>query len=158
MNKRTAQQRLKEKKISEIVNTKCVQGEVGISIGEALNLMRTFKSGYVILVDQGKVSGIFTETDFLRKVLSAGANRSDPVKALMTPDPQVLSPKSSIGAAIDLMGKHRIYHVPLVDENEQLCGILSVRTLIRFLAEFYPKEVYNLPPKSDQVMETPEGG
>jgi len=46
----------------------------------------------------------------------------------------------------------RVYHVPLLDEQGNLANVLSVRTLIRFLAEFYPQEIYNLPPDSDQIM------
>jgi CBS domain-containing protein len=55
------------------------------------------------------------------------------------------------------MAERGFYHIPLV-LNKQLTGILSVRTLIRFLAEFYPAEVYNLPPNPHQIMATPEGG
>ena len=76
----------------------------------------------------------------------------------MTPNPSVLSPEDSVLQAIKLMGENRFYHIPLVDQNHQLTGVISVRTLIRFLAAFYPNEVYNLPPVHDQIMETQEGG
>ena len=46
----------------------------------------------------------------------------------------------------------------LVNEKGDLVNVLSVRTLIRFLSEFYPAEIYNLPPDPDQVLTPPEGG
>ena len=66
--------------------------------------------------------------------------------------------KSLTFKPIALMGEHRFYHIPLVDDRGELVNVISVRTLIRFLSEFYPTEVYNLPPRPDQVMRTPEGG
>lgn len=158
MEERPVQERLREKKISEVVNPKCVQAPADLSVGEAIALMQANKSGYVILVEDGRAAGIFTETDVVREVLSKPFDRSRPVREIMTASPKTLQAHDSVMTAIELMGKNRIYHVPLVDDQGKLSGVLSVRTLIRFLAEFYPKEVYNLPPKPDQVMETPEGG
>ena len=70
----------------------------------------------------------------------------------------VFKPSETVGTAMDLMGRHRFYHIPLVNDRQELVGVLSVRSLIRLLAEFYPDEVYNLPPDPNQIMPTPEGG
>ncbi len=80
------------------------------------------------------------------------------VSEYMTKEPAVLNPNDSVGQAIDLMGERRVYHIPLIDEKGILVNVISARTLIRFLAEFYPTEVYNLPPRPNQIMETQEGG
>ena len=105
-----------------------------------------------------KVTGIFTETDVLQKVFGKKSAWDKPVSELMTKSPKVLSVRDTVGQAIEMMGKNHFYHIPLVDENARLVNVISVRTLIRFLAEFYPTEIYNLPPKYDQIMETAEGG
>ena len=149
---------LKEKKIYQITNPKLVQASPDITLQQAIDLMDTSRSGYVVIAKNKKVVGIFTETDVVRKVLGLKVDWNRPVSDFMTENPVVLSPKDSVGKAIREMGEHRFYHIPLVDEKKELVNVLSVRTLIRFLSEFYPTEIFNLPPNPAQIMETPEGG
>jgi CBS domain-containing protein len=149
---------LKEKRIYQIVNPRLVQASPDISVKAAIELMQQNKSGYVVIAKAKKVVGIFTEADVVQKVLDKDQDGAKPVSEFMQKDPLVLNIKDTVGAAIDIMGDHRIYHVPLVDDRKELVNVISVRTLIRFLAEFYPTEIYNLPPRPDQVMPTEEGG
>jgi len=158
MSQKSVKQLLKEKAIFQVIDKRLVQGEWGMSVDEAIKTMQEHGSGYVVLVKDKKPIGIFTENDVLYKVLERNINGGSPVSEFMTKDPCVLSPDDSVGDAIDLMGKHRFYHIPLVDREDALVGILSVRSLIRFLAAFYPTEIYNLPPDLDQIIETVEGG
>ena len=149
---------LKEKKIFQVVNPKLVQARPEMPVQSVIQIMQEKQSGYAVIAESNRVVGIFTERDVVMKVLNKDVDLNSPVSEFMTPDPFVLTPQDSVGAAMDLMGDKRFYHVPLVNDNGELVGILSVRTLIRFLAAFYPTEVYNLPPVPGQIMETPEGG
>ena len=149
---------LKEKKIFQIVNPRLVQAPPTMSVKDAIEFMQKERAGYMVIADKGKPVGIFTETDVIRKVIEQDVDWSRPVREFMTPNPLVLKPEDTVGEAIDVMGTHRFYHIPLVDEKGNLINVISVRTLIRFLAEFYPAEVLNLPPVPNQVMETQEGG
>ena len=150
--------RLKQKKICEIVNPKLVQASPDISVKDAVKLMQKNKSGYIVLSKNKKAVGLFTDDDVAWKVVGRQVDLNRPVSELMTHNWACLKMTDSVGDAIELMGSRRLYYIPLVDENDKLVNVISVRTLIKFLAEFYPTEVYNLPPKSDQVMPTPEGG
>lgn len=149
---------LREKKIYQIVNPKLVQASPDITIEDALKLMQENKSGYIVIAKNKKVVGIFTENDVIIKILEHDVDYKQPVSEFMQKDPQVLKMADDVGTAIDLMGQGNSYHIPLVDEKGNLVNVLSVRTLIRFLSEFYPTEIYNLPPRHDQIMATPEGG
>lgn len=149
---------LKEKKIYQIVNPKLVQAPPAISIKDAVQLMQDNKSGYIVLSKAKKVAGLVTEDDLIFKVLDQNIDWAKPIGDFMTKNWATLKMSDSVGQAIDLMAERRLYYIPLVDENDNLVNILSVRTLIRFLAEFYPTEVYNLPPRFHQTMDTPEGG
>lgn len=156
---RPVQQLVKSIKIGQIVNPRLIQAPPEISVRTAVEIMQNNKSGYVVIADhQKKVVGIFTETDVLQKIFGKKDVWSKPVSQFMTPSPKVLSVRDTVGQAIELMGKNHFYHIPLVDEKGALVNVISVRTLIRFLAEFYPTEIYNLPPKFNQIMETAEGG
>ncbi|MBI1976699.1 MAG: CBS domain-containing protein, partial [Candidatus Omnitrophica bacterium] len=151
-------QLLREKKIYQVVNPKLVQAPSDIALQEAIQLMQREKSSYIVVAEHRRAVGIFTEVDVVRKELGQDVNWNRQLRDFMAPGPKILNIKDSVGAAIDLMGAERFYHIPLVDDRGELVNVISVRTLIRFLAEFYPTEVYNLPPKADQIMWTPEGG
>ncbi|MBI1871571.1 MAG: CBS domain-containing protein [Chlamydiae bacterium] len=155
---RTVEALLKEKKIFEIVNPRLVQATPEISLASAMALMKEKKSGYIVVAENKKAVGIFTETDVVLKILGRDVDEKRSIVEFMTADPPTLSLQDSVGRAIDVMGERRFYHIPLVDEKGDLVNVISVRTLIRFLAEFYPTEIYNLPPKPGQIMLTQEGG
>ena len=158
MQKKPVTTLLKEKKIKEVINPRLVQAPPTITLKQAIKLMQERPSGYIVIAEKNKVVGIFTEVDVARRILGSQVDWNRPIRDFMTPKPMVLSPDDSVLQAIKLMGENRFYHIPLVDQNDELTGVISVRTLIRFLAAFYPTEVYNLPPVHDQIMETQEGG
>jgi len=149
---------LKEKKVYQVPKGSLVQASPDISVKKAIETMQTERRGYVALTKGKRVVGIFTETDVARKILGQDVDWSQSVSHFMVKDPISLTPNDSVGKAIHLMGKHRVYHLPIVEKNGDLVEVLSVRALIRFLAEFYPTEIYNLPPNPDQIMESAEGG
>lgn len=149
---------LKEKKIYEIVNRRLVQAGPDLPLQQAIELMQKHRSGYIVIAKDKKVVGIFTEIDVVQKIVENNIDWNRPVSDFMTKEPPILCMQDSVGQAIDVMGAKRLYHIPLVDEGQELVNVISVRTLIRFLAEFYPTEIYNLPPTPFQIMETQEGG
>ncbi|HEX9780956.1 MAG TPA: CBS domain-containing protein [bacterium] len=149
---------IRKKKIYQITNPRLVQAPSSTTIARAVEIMQEHKAGYIVIADGGTLAGIFTEADVVQKLLGTDVDWSRPVSDVMTKDPAVLRPSDSVGKAIELMGRERLYHIPLVGDNKALENVLSVRSLIRFLAEFYPDEVYNLPPDPNQIMPSQEGG
>ena len=149
---------LKEKKIAEVINPRLIQAPPSISVKDAVKLMQENQSAYIVVADGKRVVGMFTESDVVRNILGKDVDWGRPIRDFMTPEPVVLRPDDTVGKAIDAMAENNFYHIPLVSEQQKLTGVLSVRTLIRFLAEFYPGEVYNLPPNPHQVAQTAEGG
>jgi CBS domain-containing protein len=121
--------------------------------------MHREKAGYVVICDEHlKVVGIFTERNVLMQVLKEGVSLKDPVSKYMRPNPFTLKKTDTVGDAIKAMHEHNMRHIPLVDDLGQLVGVLSARTVITFLAELFPTEVFNLPPRAKQTFGTAEGG
>ncbi len=150
---------LKETKIHQILRPKLVMALPSLRLQDALDLMHAEKAGYVVIADShSKVVGMFTEREVLMNVLQKGVSLSEPVEKYMRKDVHTLSKTDSVQAAIDAMDAFGIRHIPLVDEFGQVCGILSIRTIVNFLAELFPTEVFNLPPRANQIHETVEGG
>lgn len=109
--------------------------------------------------------GIFTERDYLDKLVTLEPDdwlnvKYNPVERHMTEGLQSLSMEEPLDRAIQLMTKRGYRHLPIVDEAGGLFGVLSANDIIVYLAEYFPMEIYNLPPSldQDQVFDTREGG
>lgn len=150
---------LKETKIHQILRPKLVMALPSLSLQEALDLMHSERSGYIVIADEhSHLVGMFTEREVLMKVLVKGVSLKEPVEKYMRKDVHPLKKTDTVGQALDLMNKFSIRHVPLLDEFGQVNGILSIRTIVSYMAELFPTGVFNLPFKSDQIHDTIEGG
>jgi CBS domain-containing protein len=122
--------------------------------------MRVEKKGYAVVLEDDltkRIVGIFTERDVMTRVIEQKLPASTPVENVMTANPTMLKMTDSVADAIRLMSQGGYRHLPLVDAEGRLAGVLGVRDLIGYLAEHYPHEVYNLPPDVHQVIRAPEG-
>jgi CBS domain-containing protein len=126
-------------------------------LSEAIEAMKDDEGGCVIISDDGRVAGIFTERDLLMKILGEKVDLQSPISEWMQPVVETLSSEATIGDAVRLMNEKGFRNIPLVKQGE-LVGSISVFDIITYLAECYPKETMNLPPLPAQVMDTVDGG
>jgi CBS domain-containing protein len=121
--------------------------------------MKEHRIGCVLVEQGGKLVGIFTERDILTKLVGTGY---DPAKVLvdgvMTRDPETLTLDDPIAFAMQLMNVGGFRHVPLVDDERRPVGILSVKDIVDYLVEHFPRDVLNIPPEPGKHSRTPEGG
>jgi signal-transduction protein with cAMP-binding, CBS, and nucleotidyltransferase domain len=128
------------------------------SVAEAVTLMRQQRVGCVLVCrEDGRLVGLFTERDLLRRVLAAGLPLSTPVARCMTCNPVVVHPKDTIGAAVRCMEEGGYRHLPVVDAAGRPLGVLSVKRIVHYLAEHFPSTIYNQPPDPNVVPRKPEG-
>lgn len=99
------------------------------SVREAAHLMAERAIGAIMVVEDLRLVGIFTERDVAVRVVAAGLD-ADATKlgAVMTPDPDTLKPTDSVRTALDLMKQHGYRHLPVV-QGRKLVGIVSIRDL-----------------------------
>ena len=126
-------------------------------LSQAIEAMKNDEGGCVIISDDGRVAGIFTERDLLTKILGEEVDLESPISDWMQPVVETLSSEATIGDAVRLMNEKSFRNIPLVRKGE-LVGSISVFDIITYLAECYPKETMNLPPLPKQVMDTVDGG
>jgi len=129
----------------------------GTSLGETLSVMRASGGGAVLVCRDGRIVGIFTERDVLNKVFPGPVDESQPIDALMTARPAVLTLEATIGEAVRLMTEHGYRNVPLVDADGACAGMIAARDIVQYVAEHFPTEVANLPPSLEQEFSTKEG-
>ena len=128
------------------------------SVRTAVATMQEGSRSCVLAVDNGKLQGIFTERDVLTKCMEDGFDWDQPLSAaVLTPDPGTIASNRTIAEAIMLMQQHHYRTLPVM-ANGSVVGLVRLGDLLRHLAEEYPEDVLNLPPRPRQVMERPEGG
>lgn len=105
------------------------------------------RAGVVIVDEQGKLRGIFTERDVLMRVIR---EKRDPARTrlgdVMTSDPEALRPDDRICYAVNRMHLGGFRTVPLVDGEQRPIGIVTVNDIVRWLADIFPEAILNLRP------------
>jgi len=97
------------------------------SVREATRLMKQTQVGALLVVEHGRLVGIFTERDALVRVLAEGLDpETTPLAAVMTLDPITVHPDQPFVAALHLMYENGFRHVP-VAENGRPLGMVSAR-------------------------------
>jgi CBS domain-containing protein len=114
------------------------------NVHDAVRMMREHRVGCLLVVEGARLVGIITERDLLLKVDTADRARS--VGELMTPDPEVLTLDHPIVYALNKMSVGGFRHVPLVDDTGHPVGIVSVKDIVDYIADFFANDVLTVPP------------
>jgi len=131
----------------------------GTSLNDCLRAIRRGGTGDSVFVctDDDRLEGVLTERDIFARLVGGEIDLSLPVESLMTAEPRTLDLDQTIRDAIELMQTGRYRNVPLVDAEGRLVGVVRQVDIIRYLAESFPQELLNLPPRPHQSMKAPEG-
>ena len=114
------------------------------AVTECVRLMTARKIGALIVMDGGRLIGIFTERDALNKVLAGGLDPvNTKVSLVMTKDPYCIRPTTTVGDAMKLITKHRFRHLPVVD-NGKVLAVVSSGDLTHWLVQDQIGEVQEL--------------
>lgn len=106
------------------------------TIYEALELMMEKNIGALLVSDQGKLVGIFTERDYARKVVLKGkASKDTTIREAMTENPVTVTPDSSIDECMKLMTSRFIRHLPVLHSNVELAGMISIGDVVKFIID-----------------------
>ena len=132
------------------------------TVYEAMQAMQEAPRGAVLITRDGTAGsplvGIVTDRDVLHRVVGKGRNPATlPVREIMTRDPESLPVEASIAWVLNRMALGGFRHVPIVDDDGCPRYIVSVRDVVQFLVEFFPREVLNLPPEYDSKPSRREG-
>lgn len=131
----------------------------GTSLAECVRAIQQTRTGDSVFVCDatGRLVGVLTERDIFARLVGGTVDLRQPVEHLMTTEPMTLDLDDTIRDAIVLMQTGRYRNVPLVDEARQLVGVVRQSDIIKYLAESFPEELLNLPPRPHQRMKEPEG-
>ena len=105
------------------------------SVTEVINQMKQARLGCALVLDDGKIVGIFTERDLLNKL--TGKTAPPPtvaVKDLMSPNPEVLRETDSVATALNKMSIGRYRHIPVQNSDGSYC-VTSIKHVLKYLAK-----------------------
>lgn len=145
MHERTVSQAVVSKKVFAVTPQS--------SAFDAARIMTKAKCGSVLVLDaSGEMCGIFTERDLMAKVVATGRNPvSTPIEDVMTLNPQVVRPDTSVSDAVLVMKECGFRHLPVVSRASGIVGVFSLRDAMpqeimaaEHLAEFLDDEFSNV--------------
>ena len=128
-----------------------------VTLDQALTKMRAAGGDALLITDAGRLVGIITERDVLTRILGQSVDGNRPVSELMTAEPHTLPADATLLEAMAAMESRHYRNLPLIDGAGQVVGMLRQQDLLEYVAEAFPQEILNLPPRPHQLMEAPEG-
>jgi CBS domain-containing protein len=107
------------------------------TLQDCLDILQKRRVGSLLIVDaHGKLVGIFTERDFVMKVMGkVGDLTTAFVKDFMTKDPVREHPDASLAFALSVMSHGGFRHVPIVDQDDVPIGIVSVKDVVDYFVQ-----------------------
>jgi CBS domain-containing protein len=121
------------------------------TVHQATHAMQKEHRGCVLVTEDGspesRVVGIFTERDVLLRIVDRGRNPATlPLRDVMTREPECLPVDASLAWVLNKMSVGGFRHVPVVDRDGRPAFVVSVRDVVEWLVERFPREVLTLPP------------
>jgi len=131
---------------------------VDACIGAALAAVQSKAQGYVLVVEDGRPRAIMSERDVLMKIVARDVKDETNVMEVASRIAVTLSDRETIARAIKIMIADGVEYVPVVASDGKATSVLRAIDVMHFLAEAFPREILNLPPRPNQTLPRPEGG
>lgn len=134
-------------KVSDILHKKgnaVIAVNSNTTVLDALKIMSEKNIGALLVIDDGKLTGIFSERDYARKVILKGKASSDTaVKEIMTENPFTVQPGDSIETCMGIMSNKHIRHLPVVNDDT-VAGMISIGDVVTAIIESQKETIDHL--------------
>jgi CBS domain-containing protein len=115
-----------------------------ITVAAAVKDMNSHKVGATLVMDGGRLVGIFTERDVLSRVVAAGLDpATTPMERVMTRNPITVASTTTIEDVMALFTAKRFRHLPVMDDG-RLVGLISIGDILRRMVETHRHEAEQL--------------
>lgn len=104
----------------------------GDSVLTALETMAEFDVGALLVMDDERLVGIFSERDYARKVVLQGkSSRETKVSEIMTEKVFYAEPSQTVDQAMALMTDKHVRHLPVMDSSKKVIGVISIGDMVK---------------------------
>ena len=114
--------------IREVMKKTLYSVDPSTTVGEAISLMAQNRIGSALIMEGGKLVGIFTERDTVRAISQSHDAPTHEISSWMTRDPKTVSPDVEVDDALRTMLDNGFRHLPVVERGEVI-GMVSMRDL-----------------------------
>jgi len=115
------------------------------SVYSAIEMMADRHVGALLVIDGGHLVGVVSERDYARKVILEGKSSKDTfVREIMTPSPITVCCDASVEEAMRIMTEKRIRHLPVVDTDGHVAGVLSIGDLVKWIVTAQDEAIAHL--------------
>jgi CBS domain-containing protein len=115
------------------------------SVYSAIELMAEKRVGALLVVDEGHLVGVISERDYARKVILNGRSSKDTfIREIMTPSPITIECDTSVEEAMRTMTENRIRHLPVVNSEGHVAGVLSLGDLVNWIVTSQDEAIAHL--------------
>ena len=129
------------------------------TLHDAIASMQKHHIGCILLENDHKITGIFTERDIVQNIVGNRHNlEKECVADYMTKSPDVLHPQDPIAFALNKMISGGYRHIPIVDNKEKPIGVIAMENIINHLGDCFFEDIVNLPPTPLRDQTQREGG
>ena len=102
------------------------------TVYEALQVLAEKDVGALVVLDDERLAGILSERDYARKViLHDRASADTRVAEIMTSEVRTVGPDESVEDCMGLMTSHHIRHLPVLDDDGRLLGVISIGDVVK---------------------------
>lgn len=123
------------KLLDEKTETKIYSVPATATVFEALQVMCEGNTGAVLVTEDEKIVGIFTERDYAREGEVKGRSAKETIISdVMTKQMVMIKPEITLDECAELMRKYRVRHLPVV-EKERVVSVISIRGLAEALLQ-----------------------
>ena len=115
-----------------------------VSVSDAVAEMNRHRVGSVLIIDAGRLVGIFTERDVLRRVVGAGIDPGRTLVAdVMSRGVITISPDTTIDETMRIFTEKRCRHLPVLEDG-RLVGTISIGDITRWMGDMHRTEAEHL--------------
>ena len=124
-----------EDDLSQLDHDETISVAPETQVVEVARLMKAANTGCALVVDAGKLVGIFTEHDVLKRMVGSDKNLTAvAVKELMSANPESLHEKDSVAEAVNKMSLGRYRHIPF-QKSDGTYSVASIKSVLKYIAK-----------------------
>jgi len=115
------------------------------TVYEALRIMADKNVGSLLVLDRGNLAGLVSERDYARKIILKGRFSKDTrVDEIMISAPITIAPDCSVDDAMRIMTENRVRHLPVINLNGSISGIVSIGDLVNWIISAHQETIEKL--------------
>jgi predicted transcriptional regulator len=156
LNRMNLKETVKSERIRRLDLSFYVEVQQGALVGEVIEKMQVNNRKCALILDGNSLVGIFTAHDIRDHTGDTGA-LSKPIESVMTADPETIDGNASLAQAIAFLNTKPYRYLPVMNKEGHVMGTLTHFAILKYISDYFPEDIYNLPPEPDQIATARDG-